>query len=82
MNSQMKAKEFNALERLNNKMGYMAGLITLMVKTKTNQRTLANKAGMEYEHVRKMIRTPAHGSLEQWEHLLNVMQKEYEKHER
>ncbi|WP_281080279.1 hypothetical protein [Klebsiella quasivariicola] len=75
----MKAKEFNALERLNNKMGYMAGLITLMVKTKTNQRTLAALAGVEYEHVRKMIRTPAHGSLDQWEHLLTVMQKEYEK---
>ncbi|WP_281075720.1 hypothetical protein [Klebsiella quasivariicola] len=59
----MKSKEFNALERLNNKMGYMAGLITLMVKTKTNQRTLAALAGVEYEHVRKMIRTPAHGSL-------------------
>lgn len=71
--------ELRALKSLDEKMAAMASLITLMVKTHTNQRTLANLAGVPYETVRKMIKSPAFGSADKWNHLLNVMQKEFEK---
>lgn len=78
MKNKMNGHELNALVCLNEKMQAMTSLITLMVKTHTNQRTLANKAGVNYETVKKMIKQPAHGSLELWEHLLNTLLKEVE----
>ncbi|EPT9873082.1 hypothetical protein ACVTW2_000667 [Escherichia coli] len=65
----MNGNELNALERKLLKAKYLYPLLSAMVCKGINQRSLANKAGMNYDTVRKMLSTLDHGSIEQWERL-------------
>lgn len=65
--------ESRALNALKGKIRWIAPLLNLMLALKVNQRQLSSLSGISYETVRKMFRTPSHGTEENFELLYNTL---------